>query len=615
MDFTSLIIPSLRAIAILSKVEDFQEWLKTNHVDVDISTLLPGYIFSIQCCLYSFSEGIENDKNLQLEEDFLFQRARAEIIPIHKVESTCEKIIFLKKVKLYIKDVSRSTTYDELQSQVNKFADFISFKILSIANQHLQLNPDLKLSRNEADHLLLIDFIHTYLVQCNFYGPVGNSSNLLNAEPFSEARSIKLLEGYKYAIQFLWWKILDEKTYRGTSLIKLHTAASWKKYIYEDTIPENDPMAFMLGRSEFDLNKQDSLDSYFFRIMNEITNPLTSYYSFEVYTIDTHFTFNNVEYDKSLYFNNLHERSFKSDVFSTLSWEDKIRTTLYWYSYSIIKSAESASQLGITSFSTALAGTVTLHSKESEFDKVLVAKFKHPRVGAEHGSDYSYGVLMDSQASAGHADSGWVIYLNVCGDYSGFSKREHSTAENLIRKYCAAEKIELRELNIPLKKFQAFVSKYVSSEREISILKQNKLIPDIIQKSRAYVFELFVYYLHVTSHGNRFKVQLNIDQKSIEGEKDIVLENDNEVILIECKLNVNTINDLSQLAEKMRHKESIYKDKIVTSELWLWKTPSTRSEAVLREKNIKTVVVSNDRTSSMLKGVALERLKFIMQDY
>lgn len=614
MDLVSQTIPSIRVFFVLSDIIAFQQWLAKEHSTVDIDELLKGYTFTMQCCLNCFINGIENDYTLGLQEDFLFQRASSESIYLHKIDSSCEKTIFLKNLKPLIKAILKSESYSKLQTNAMNFHDAVGQYILQIANKHLRIKPHLKLDRKEADYLVMIDYIHTYLFQIHSNGPTANFLNVLSPDRPSQSRLKEYLHGYKYAVQFLLWKVLGEQAYRNTSFTKLHTATSWKDYVF-DGAPRSDDFADLLAlESSFDLQKQNSVDSYFYRITNEITTKLEKKYTFPIYTIDSHYTFYDTGYDRQNFFGHLLISKADEDVFSKLSWEDKVLTKLYWYPFTVIKSDESDLTLGITSFSTALAGTVTLHTKECSSDKVVVARFRHPGTKGKYGSDYSYGVLLESQPSAGHYNNGWIIYQDACGDYSGFSKREYRTAESIIKEYLTAGKIDLREMDIPLAQFKKITASYTETQLEENTITRNLQSSDIMQKARAYVFELFIYYLHVSYHRNNFTILFNTDQKSEEGEKDVLLESDTHVIIIECKLNCNSY-DVNEIIEKMEKKQSKYHHKIATSELWLWKEPSTQNDSLLRKNNIKTVVVSQGGPSPLLKGIALERLKFIMKDY
>jgi DNA-directed RNA polymerase subunit H (RpoH/RPB5) len=53
--------------------------------------------------------------------DLLLERALHELIPIHKLENTCEKIVLLKNIKAHAKAILRTQTYDALAQAITLF--------------------------------------------------------------------------------------------------------------------------------------------------------------------------------------------------------------------------------------------------------------------------------------------------------------------------------------------------------------------------------------------------------------------------------------------------------------------------------------------------------------
>ncbi len=221
-------------------------------------------------------------------------------------------------------------------------------------------------------------------------------------------------------------------------------------------------------------------------------------------------------------------------------------------------------------FNVMLAGCVALLGNGRRNDKIYVARFTHPHDGDKSKNDYSYGVYIDSQATGGRNYSGWVIYTNACGNYSGYSGMEHKAAEDLIKKYKRAKKISIRELVIPWKDFEPTIQHYSIEPNKLSLLSKNKAISDILSEARGHLLELFVGYL-VSRNLKSFKIDVNVDRGK--EEKDIVLSNDNEVKIIECKLNPQN-HDLAEVIEKIEKRLARYTQKTKTCELWLWENLS-----------------------------------------
>jgi hypothetical protein len=614
----SQVIPSLQIIKILGDTEKYEHWLNKMHPKKNSTELFEGFRFALNCCLNSFIDGLASDQLLGIKNDFLLDRAIAEIIPLHEIDNTCEKTILLKNIKSLVKAILKAKNYREIKENTNEFEQSVSSKFDHIIKENIFVSTKIKLNKETVLKLLLIDFVHTYLVQINNNGPTANFNNPLSPEWTKEERKNYYFEGYKYAIQFLWYELLGEEEFSKTHLSKIHAADSWRKYKYIEKEKSGNP-AHDIFNKKFNLSEQNSFDSFFYWIKQEISAPLHKKYKFPLHTIDHLLYFSEVNYNKQLLFSDLLDSAKVKKTANMLSWSKKIKKLLYWYSFEIIDSDTSQIYLGTPSFNTMLAGTVTLHNpEESEFSKIIVAKFTHPLMKDGKKNDYSYGILIDTKSAAGYYSSGWVIYQNVCGDHSGFSGAEQKSTEKLILEYEKAEKIELRELTIGLFDFKEFTNQYTLDHTQISILEQNKLIPKIIQKSRAHLLELFTYYL-CSKYYKGYNFDFNTDKKSEDGEKDVVAYNNDEVILIECKLNPQSYN-MIEVLEKMRKKINTFSQKEKFCQLWFWYEPSMQNKvildkAVIDDKSIEVIVLSNPRANPILKGVYLKQLKEIMQDY
>ncbi len=617
---TSHIIPSLQIMKILGDTDTFLLWMRKTHPHKNPEELFDGYKFSLECCLNSFVDGICGDQILGIESDFLLDRALAELVPLHHISNTCEKTIFLKNLKPHVKAVLKTLTYNGLKQKYEDFEKNISSRFYEIQKNHLVLSKDIELDIKTANQFWLIDYVYIYLVQINNNGPTANSRHPFNTSWTPRERMEKYLEGYKYAIQFLWHQLLGFDEYNKTHLKRLHLADSWRDYKYIKVKKSNNPLMDIFNR-KFRLEEQSSFDSYFYWIQNEIINPLSDKHGITLHVINDYFQFKQRGYNKQKLFGDLLNVNKIQQNHPELGWDNQIKKSLYWYPFEVVNARESQMHLGIPSFNTMLAGTVTLHdSKASELSKVIVSKFTHPYSNDKNKNDYSYGIMVDAYSAAGHYSSGWVIYQNACGDYSGFSGSEHKSSEKLILKYLKLDKIELRELTIPLKKFIEFTDQYVKDEKELSILEENKLIPDLIQKSRSQLLEYFTYYVcSKTSIYNDYNIKLSVDKNSKEGEKDVIIINENEVILIECKLNPQNYN-VEKLIKKMWDKVNTYSHSRKSCQLWCWEELSSKNKKLLDlSVNSKTPVtyveVNNPTKHPILHRINLKQLKFIMQDY
>lgn len=621
---SSHIIPSLETIKILGDLDAFNKWMKEFHPGKDPKELFEGYRFSINCCLNSFVDGICGDEVLGIESDFLLDHAMAQVVPINHVANTSEKTIFLKNLRPQVKAIIRSKNYIELRKELDVFQEKIGTKFDQINQENIHLSKDIKIDAETARKLWLIDFAHTYLVQINNNGPTANMTHPFNPKWTSDEQLDRSFEGYKYAIQFLWNQLLGKDMFEKTHLIQMHLADSWRDYKYTVQEPNDGPV-YDIFNQYFNIEEQTSFDSFFYRIQDEITNPLGDEYGFHIHTIDNYHEFASEGYDKSKLFGALLDSNNIQPSNERMDWSDKIRERLYWYSLEVIDTRKSDMHLGIPSFNTMLAGTVALHnSEESDFSKVLVAKFTHPLEQDGDKNNYSYGILVDSKGAAGHVSHGWIIYQDACGDHSGFSGSEHRFTEQFISKYQEDDKIELRELEIPLENFTEFTDVYTKSSQELNVRKLNENLSENLQDARSLLLELITFQLCVRYYSqqkklpeNQYEFQFNTDKKSVEGEKDIVVIGENEIFLIECKLNPQTC-DWPDVFKKLDTKVKSYEGKNVLPQLWFWYEPHPKSKKLLDKtkidgKPLKYLSLNNPKGQPELKGVALKKLKAIME--
>jgi hypothetical protein len=609
----SQIIPSLQVIKILSKTSDFLKWIRKKYPDVEPVELFEGYKFSISCCLNTFVDGIANDCELKIDNDFLLNSAISQIKRIHLLEPTCDKTVFLKNIKTTIKSIAQAKSLDQISEALIEFNSIITSKFDLIFDEFISLSLEIDISKEKALNLLLIDFTNTYLVQINNNGPTANIHNPLSTEWINIELTKKALNGYKFSIQFLWNQLVGDKKFNSTHLSKIHLADSWNTYKYTD--PINKSNSINLDDNNFNLDEQTNFDCHYYWIEKEIIKPLSNKNKVFVTEIDSYFGFSDLNYNRDSLFGALLDKSKLKPM--EINWEERIEQCLYWYPFEIVNSNEAMMFFGVSSFNTMLAGTVALHKhKDSELPKIIVARFTHPsaRVGE---NDYSYGILIDSKSAAGHHINGWIIFQNVCSNYSGFSNTHYKSAEKLIRDYMRTDKLDLRELTIPLAQFQAFTKKSTLKYGEPNLLKQAKLSETIIQTSRSYLFELFTYYL-CKRYYIGYEVELNSGKKSKEGEKDIIIQNNEQIILIECKLNAVNSNP-DEIVEKMERKIRAYSKPIKSCQLWVWKKLSPKTQLAIENariegRPIKIITLDIPGGEEILRGVDLSQFKTIMQE-
>lgn len=297
-------IPAIRTFKVLSDTDVFLHWLKKAHDGrVSVEHVFPGYRFAIQCCLNAFISALTDNDELKVESDFLLLRASAENKPLHQIASSCEKTVLLKNLKPLVKSVLRARDFEELTQACSGFWETIGEPFERHVSSRLKSDGIPNVSQGLAENLLLIDFYHTYLVQIKIGGPIANAFNPISPNIYSRKLLQDALAGYIIALQYLGSVLFTDEQYQAAQLDRLHTITSWKDYIYETNHDED--AEYALFNETFIVDKQTCLDSYFFRIKDQITDPLGQKLGFPIYTIDSHFKLDWRGYEKDLAFNDL----------------------------------------------------------------------------------------------------------------------------------------------------------------------------------------------------------------------------------------------------------------------------------------------------------------------
>lgn len=615
------IIPSLRIIEIAGNVKQYEQWLKDYHNRTIDKQLLAGYKFFLECAFHEFYYGVSVENEFDIKDDFLFKCAMGKSsYPIDKLPNTCERTIFLKNIYKYFKPVLRAKSINGIENKLQLFYQEVGVLFENVFLEQFCISTEYGVNEDEAIRLILVENLYIYFTQINNNGPYAYMASLLRDFWISNEKKTYCFEGYKFILQYLWYNVLDKFPFEKAKLNTLHLADSWREYSYKK-LPPDASIYDKMFNTYFDLGKQNSLDSFFYQIKYNITDPFEEETGINITSVHKFFGRTKVNYSKNV-FNKLLCTDELIDPYDKLDDDDKISIALYWYPLEVFEPGSMHN--GITAFITSMAGTVSLSNSEGkrEFEKVIVCKFIHPLTDKKN--DYSYGVLLDSMAAAGHYYSGWLLYYDCCGDYSGFSGSEHKKAEKLIDKYVNNNQVELRELEVDKKVFRRYVAEHIYSSDELSnekiieveerLLEQSKKqkikVDDVIGKSKAVILELLMCYI-LSKHGDVKSIKWSANKN--EGEIDLLLEYSDKIKIIECKVNPNNY-DLREENRKLVNKLKEYKLTNKEAEFWFWEKPSIKNVEWLQKNSVSyNYINQNEKIPDIINGVDLDIIKFIMK--
>lgn len=612
---TDNIFGTLNCIEIISNIDNFKKWLKKEHKIDNFDNIFEGYKFFLESAIRTFLDTIIYDSSLDIKEDFVFYRARFDGVELSKIPNTCEKTIFIKNINDKLKLIKKAKSYDELKSAISDFKNNVSQIFTRIFDENVTFNSALKCSKEDALRYITMFYTHIFLndtaprlgevlmqevnnrlpeghnriktagspvedhypniIPPGYWKPLGYWVSVLNNRIRPEQQKM-CFDGYKYSLQYVWYSLIGEKD--NSSSIK-------------------------------NLHKAKDLDSYFEMTRREIIEPIGR-------KLKVDFGFSKIFFLKRKVSKNKFGNLLSKPKEPQLNEKEKLDYCLLWYKIEILDSLGGHIFNGVPAFISLLLGTAELKRRFAENEKVYVCKFIHPNRSV-NGNDFSYGVLIQAFGNIGITDySGWILFFDCCGDYSGFAGFEHAMAEEFIEEYRKRGMIEIREMTIDKNKLKEYISdKIISGKREEILQKLDEETTrrqerNIVSEARGLVLELITYYTLSKSLGDlvEWNVEVNRDQL------DVLLETKDDFMLIECKCDANTtFFDIDKEIKKLKTKLNNYPTKKnKNGTFWFWFRPNPQKIAKLRKKGIDFEVISElIENNTIWKHKKKDKLKFI----
>lgn len=548
-------------IKIASNLDGFSTWLKLEHNKGISSTIFDGYTFFMMSAIRTLINAILNSLGLGFEEDIVLRRASFDGIQLNKVPNTCTKTLLVKNINDKLKRLRGARNIDAFREALEEFKKEVLYYFDDIFSNNVAVNRKFVMSKDEALRYITMLYTYIFLNDTSRGIPSGYYVSILGNSPvFERGGTSNNFEGYKYALQYVWASLLG-KDYYSTSMKNLHTTKDWVSCMpledrtFEETVTK--------------VKRGEDLDSYFGKVRDEIILPLEKRLKVDLFSRILVLKHNIPEkVIKSLA--NYHKEP-------QLSKKEYLDFQLLWYSkIEFLETSKHYVFNGVPVFIDLLTGIVEHKKSMGIDDKSYVCKFVHPDIESG-GNDYSYGVLIESYGTFGSDYSGWLIFFDCCGDYSGFGGGNHAMAERLIDLYLAKDLIELREMILSKDELESFTAN--KNTRDIQYLhsperKAKKEFDTIVSQAKGLTMELLTYYI-LTSSGNYLKVAWDT---RIDGQQyDLIAEKQDELMLIECISkpdNMITDDEIKKLKEKM---ECIKTTKKKGCKLFFWHRPSQKT--------------------------------------
>lgn len=439
---------------IVTDLTSFKKWLKDYHGLVDYNELLDGYVFFLNTCFRGLIDTIILENSFDIEEDYIFYRARFVGINIDDIPNTCEKAIFVKNIWEKTKKIRNSTSWDEITASIKDIVDLLKSFEKIYENYIVPVNG---LPKNYALNSATILKTYIFLNDLQHGVPLAYKMVPILNSDITEKQADRSYLGYVYTLQYLWYILLGEQKFLNSSLKNLHIA-------YEIYPPEAGEKfsQFILKPIRRKKDCWASLDRFFGIIKREIIECLED-------ELKKNSNFNNLldallvcqNFDKNLIEDYLVKYKLKDPEY--LSREDKksvykkLDCYFMWYEADVLDGSKTSVFNGVPAFTSILIGNIEKKIHLANKEEIFVLRFKH-LVGANR-YDYSYGILIEAFGNTGISDySGWLIFLDCATDCSGFGGSLHYEAETCIENYLDEGMIKIKEVTVDKNVFIDYLS-------------------------------------------------------------------------------------------------------------------------------------------------------------
>jgi len=565
------ILSFVNILKITSKTDEFQEWVRLHHqIEVD-EHIFVGYKFFLSVCIRGIVNSVIYEESLGLDEDFTFFRARFVGVTLEDIPNTCEKTVFIKNVWLISRQLRKAKNWEDLNEALESL-DRIVFSFDHFFEDYISVTNSL--GKDECLRVLTIIYTHIFLNDTGKGIPHIYRLVPILKTNIKEQYMEKAYLGYVYALQYLWFALLEENKFKKTSLRELHKA----HIIYHDVNEELDDglelQSFTQNHLITNKEKNNSetfskwlaLDSFFGKINEEIVFQIKK-------ELNTDIVFHPLlkvkkGYDKKYFAELLSVQRISDPVYLAESTnhnliKKRLDYLFLWYNIDLLDSQELMLFNGLPSFISVLLGTVESSRLFAQEDIISVLKFKHPIEGTEL-YDYSYAVLVHAFSGMGISDySGWLVFYDCATDYES-SDLLFLQAEHLIDTFVEESKIEIKTELVGKDIFKEYLSKKIISAASDGLsLSEIKSKADIFAaeakgKLFEYAFCNWLLERHSTSNSIiKFDVQENNEQI------DAYEEFEDRIELYECKVQLHT-EKIGDVVDQVKRKvKALSSDKTV----------------------------------------------------
>ena len=287
-----------------------------------------------------------------------------------------------------------------------------------------------------------------------------------------------------------------------------------------------------------------------------------------------------------------------------LSLQRDIQRKFLWYDVELVDASATIFS-GVLTFVALLNGAVVFRRRVGNHDPVLIMRVKHPAGGAGR-HDYSYGLLLEAHGTVSDY-SGWLLFYDCCGDYSGFAGSQHALAEQEIKEHLEQKTIEIQEVTITKSKLlEVMHGNLLSTTKDVMLASeqtQSKLrdTENKLGAARGLLVELLGMRHYYSAPPGAIKVEWAYER--LGQEIDVLVRTKQSLIFVECKK--PAITDPLQQVDKLKRKADVLlsgsefrtewnstSDTHLVHAFVTWEQPSSDVLRTLSQSGVEVVVLS-----------------------
>ncbi len=550
-------------IRLASRTDDFLDWIRTERGVEDVDEYFEGYNYFLRVAINGLVFSITHNPSLGIIEDATFYRAGFKGLGIEEIPNTCEQTRLIKQIWLKTKALRKARDWNQLKKSlvgVEEISDPIArifrYYCVGTAKERYDLLND---------HTVFT--LHNYFNDTGRGRPLGSFVTYYIDLPKMDIFLARAYQGYVLTLEFVWRSLIGPEAFLNTSLKDLHLA--YELFGNETEDDRIDPF----GADFKAIEPDDDLDQRVEAKMIELgLNPkkhhrpgvhlseedrekLVSWLALDNFYTSSWAELKQLELGRErgdpfdeggLKARRTCTKVLRSMIPSDLPEPEYLTRTdpqsvqkqldlhFLWGSVSVLGSHMAMVFSGVPAFVTLLLGSVDLRRSAENEEPILARTFKHPVDVEKNHNEYSFAIYVEAYGTISDY-SGWLVFLDSAGDYSGFAGGLYQMAKENIDHLKEMGALEHDEVTISLEKFEGYLKNhhigFEGGNSEMLINRQRRVISDAQGK----LFERLVYESLLDSGYQKCIVDVSMDSEQI----DCIGESETSIDVYECKLDIH----------------------------------------------------------------------------